>query len=88
MGPYRKSENAEIEAIIESIRAEVGNCGVYVYDRGGDRNLTWARQKLPEANPENRLVICSYLVVDAVILAKYKTSNFPLAFSARAVIDF
>ena len=36
--PEYKGENAEIEAIIESIRAEVGNRGIYVYDRGGDRN--------------------------------------------------
>ena len=36
--PEYKGENAEIEAIIDSIRAEVGNKGIYVYDRGGDRN--------------------------------------------------
>ena len=36
--PEYKGENAEIEAIIDSIRAEVGNRGIYVYDRGGDRN--------------------------------------------------
>ena len=32
--PEYKGENAEIEAIIESIRAEVGNRGIYVYARG------------------------------------------------------
>ena len=36
--PEYKGENAEIEAIIDSIRAEVGTRGIYVYDRGGDRN--------------------------------------------------
>ena len=36
--PECKGETEEIKAIVDSIRKEVGNRGIYVYDRGGDRN--------------------------------------------------
>ena len=36
--PECKGETEEIKAIVDSIRKAVGNRGIYVYDRGGDRN--------------------------------------------------
>ena len=36
--PKCKGETEEIKAIVDSIRKAVGNRGIYVYDRGGDRN--------------------------------------------------
>lgn len=35
--PGFKSENTEVEAVIDAIAAKAGKRGIYVYDRGGDR---------------------------------------------------
>ena len=35
--PGFKSENAEVEALVDAIAAKAGGNGIYVYDRGGDR---------------------------------------------------
>lgn len=35
--PLYRSENEEVEKVVDSIRAETKRRGIYVYDRGGDR---------------------------------------------------
>jgi hypothetical protein len=35
--PGFKSENAEVEAVVDAIAEKAGGNGIYVYDRGGDR---------------------------------------------------
>ncbi|MBQ6911899.1 MAG: transposase [Bacteroidales bacterium] len=35
--PGFKSENAEVEAVVDAIAKKAGGNGIYVYDRGGDR---------------------------------------------------